>query len=237
MLRNEGMGGIRLSKSSVQMLDIVALLLRMRRVNSALTLIFRKKSNLINGKSSLGDGWSNVPSPGSTIPDVSAKIMRFPSLLLRLWLKSPISIPYSSAYEYSFLLPSPKIRFVRSVQKYMSAMIILAVPSSYFHRGVVWSCVAKVGGAEWQKGDPTGGSHPQAQRWPLEGAVYTGRGPGSCRETAGRSAQKDILQPQAVCPLSGGAQRRGDRGPVSGVLAGAGEIMYNINNEYAGVLP
>ena len=103
MLRNEGMGGIRLSKSSVQMLDIVALLLRMRRVNSALTLIFRKKSNLINGKSSLGDGWSNVPSPGSTIPDVSAKIMRFPSLLLRLWLKSPISIPYSSAYEYSFL--------------------------------------------------------------------------------------------------------------------------------------
>ena len=28
--------------------------------------------------------------------------MRFPSLLLRLWLKSPISIPYSSAYEYSF---------------------------------------------------------------------------------------------------------------------------------------
>ena len=103
LLRNEGMGGIRLSKSSVQMLDIVALLLRMRRVNSALTLIFRKKSNLINGKSSLGDGWSNVPSPGSTIPDVSAKIMRFPSLLLRLWLKSPISIPYSSAYEYSFL--------------------------------------------------------------------------------------------------------------------------------------
>ena len=102
LLRNEGMGGIRLSKSSVQMLDIVALLLRMRRVNSALTLIFRKKSNLINGKSSLGDGWSNVPSPGSTIPDVSAKIMRFPSLLLRLWLKSPISIPYSSAYEYSF---------------------------------------------------------------------------------------------------------------------------------------
>ncbi len=56
-----------------------------------------------HGKSSLGDGWSNVPSPGSTIPDVSAKIMRFPSLLLRLWLKSPISIPYSSAYEYSFL--------------------------------------------------------------------------------------------------------------------------------------
>ena len=104
LLRNEGMGGIRLSKSSVQMLDIVALLLRMRRVNSALTLIFRKKSNLINGKSSLGDGWSNVPSPGSTIPDVSAKIMRFPSLLLRLWLKSPISIPYSSAYEYSFLV-------------------------------------------------------------------------------------------------------------------------------------
>ena len=102
LLRNEGMGGIRLSKSSVQMLDIVALLLRMRRVNSALTLIFRKKSNLINGKSSLGDGWSNVPSPGSTIPDASAKIMRFPSLLLRLWLKSPISIPYSSAYEYSF---------------------------------------------------------------------------------------------------------------------------------------
>ena len=103
LLRNEGMGGIRLSKSSVQMLDIVALLLRMRRVNSALTLIFRKKSNLINGKSSLGDGWSNAPSPGSTIPDASAKIMRFPSLLLRLWLKSPISIPYSSAYEYSFL--------------------------------------------------------------------------------------------------------------------------------------
>ena len=103
LLRNQGMSGIRLSKSSVQMLDIVALLLRMRRVNSALTLIFRKKSNLINGKSSLGDGWSNVPSPGSTIPDVSAKIMRFPSLLLRLWLKSPISIPYSSAYEYSFL--------------------------------------------------------------------------------------------------------------------------------------
>ena len=103
LLRNEGMGGIRLSKSSVQMLDIVALLLRMRRVNSALTLIFRKKSNLINGKSSLGDGWSNVPSPGSTIPDVSAKIMRFPSHLLRPWLKSPISIPYSSAYEYSFL--------------------------------------------------------------------------------------------------------------------------------------
>ena len=28
--------------------------------------------------------------------------MRFPSLLLRLWLKSPIFIPYSSAYEYSF---------------------------------------------------------------------------------------------------------------------------------------
>ena len=103
LLRNQGMSGIRLSKSSVQMLDIVALLLRMRRVNSALTLIFRKKSNLTNGKSSLGDGWSNVPSPGSTIPDVSAKIMRFPSHLLRPWLKSPISIPYSSAYEYSFL--------------------------------------------------------------------------------------------------------------------------------------
>ena len=104
LLRNQGMSGIRLSKSSVQMLDIVALLLRMRRVNSALTLTFRKKSNLINGKSSLGDGWSNVPSPGSTIPDVSAKIMRFPSHLLRPWLKSPIPIPYSSAYEFSFLL-------------------------------------------------------------------------------------------------------------------------------------
>ena len=68
LLRNQGMSGIRLSKSSVQMLDIVALLLRMRRVNSALTLIFQKKSNLTNGKSSLGDGWSNVPSPGSTNP-------------------------------------------------------------------------------------------------------------------------------------------------------------------------
>ncbi len=108
------MSGVRLSKSSVQMLDIVALLLRMRRVNSALTLIFRKKSNLINGKSSLGDGWSNVPSPESTIPDVSAMIVRFPSLLLRLWSKSPISIPYSNAYEYSFLLCAAPARLEES---------------------------------------------------------------------------------------------------------------------------
>ena len=34
----------------------------------------------------LGDGWWSAPSPGSIIPDGSAKIMRFPSLPLRLWL-------------------------------------------------------------------------------------------------------------------------------------------------------
>ena len=46
--------------------------------------------------------------------------MRFPSLLLRLWLKSPISIPYSSAYEYSFLTSSPldkKLKGVTSAQQ------------------------------------------------------------------------------------------------------------------------
>ena len=68
-------------------------------------LIFQRKSSPINGRYSLGVGSLNAPSLGSTIPDVSVKIMRFPSLLPRLWLKSPISIPYSSAYEYRFLFP------------------------------------------------------------------------------------------------------------------------------------
>ena len=41
-------------------------------------------------------------SPGSIIPDVSAKIMRFPSHLLLLWSKSLISTLCLNAYEYGF---------------------------------------------------------------------------------------------------------------------------------------
>lgn len=62
---------------------------------------------------------------------------------------------------------------------------------------------------------------PSAKRQELYAAW---RRPRLVPKTAGRSAPKDILQPQAVRPLSGGTQRRGDRGPVSGVLAGAGCI-------------
>ena len=102
-LQGERMSGIRLSKSSVQMPDTVALLLRIRRNNLALTSIFQKKSSLTNGKNSLGDGWWNAPFPGSTIPGVSAKITRFPFPPLSLWSKFPIPILCSNAYEYSFL--------------------------------------------------------------------------------------------------------------------------------------
>ena len=66
-------------------------------------LIFQRKSSPINGRNSLGVGSLNAPSLGSTTPDVSAKIMKFPSLPLRLWSKSPISSPCSNDYEYRFL--------------------------------------------------------------------------------------------------------------------------------------
>ena len=45
-----------------------------------------RKSSLTNGKNSLGDRWLNASSLGSIIPDASAKIMRSPFPLLRLWL-------------------------------------------------------------------------------------------------------------------------------------------------------
>ncbi len=39
------------------------------------------------------------------------------SLLPRLWLKSPISIPYSSAYEYRFLAKCSNLFFVQATQR------------------------------------------------------------------------------------------------------------------------
>lgn len=71
------------------------------RIGLILTLIFQRKSSLINGKSSLGDGWWNTPSPGSIIPVASAKIMKFPFPPMSLWLWFLISTRCSNAYEYT----------------------------------------------------------------------------------------------------------------------------------------
>ena len=75
---------------------------RMSDFRLTLTLIFQRKSSPINGKSFLGDGWLNAPSPGSITPDASVKIMRFPSHLLRLWSLFPTLTICSNAYEYRF---------------------------------------------------------------------------------------------------------------------------------------
>ena len=100
---NKLMNDIRLSKNSVQTLDIGVLLFLMRRNNLALTLIFQRKSSRTNGKNFPGAGWWNVRSPGSTTPGASVKIMKFLSLPLSLWSLFPISILCSNAYEYRFL--------------------------------------------------------------------------------------------------------------------------------------
>ena len=49
-------------------------------------LIFQRKSSPINGKNFPGDRWWSAPSLGPIIPDGSAKVIRFPSLPLKLWL-------------------------------------------------------------------------------------------------------------------------------------------------------
>ena len=102
--QDERINDIHLSRSSVQTLDIGALLFLIRRNNLALTLMFQRKSSPTNGRSSLGAGWWNAPSPGSIIPDGSVRIMRFPSPPLRQWSKSLIFTLCSNAYEYSFLV-------------------------------------------------------------------------------------------------------------------------------------
>ena len=122
-LHGERMSGIRLSKSSVQMPDTVALLLRIRRNNLALTSIFQKKSSLTNGKNSLGDGWWNAPFPGSTIPGVSAKITRFPLPPLSLWSIFPIPILCSCAYEYSFLLRGARGKLLSTYEQRHGALL------------------------------------------------------------------------------------------------------------------
>ena len=101
--RNWHMSVIHLSRNSAQTLDIGVLSFLMRRNNLVSTLIFQRKSSLTNGRNSLGAGWLNAHSPGSTIPDGSVKIMRFPSPPLRQWSKFLISTLYSNAYEYNFL--------------------------------------------------------------------------------------------------------------------------------------
>ena len=100
--QDERINDIHLSRSSAQTLDIGALLFLIRRNNLVSTLIFQRKSSPTSGRSSLGAGWLNAPSPGSTIPDASVKIMRFPSPPLRQWSKFPIFTLCLNAYEYSF---------------------------------------------------------------------------------------------------------------------------------------
>ena len=107
--------GIHLFRNSAQTLDIGVLLSLMQKNSLALMLIFQRKSSRTNGKSFLGAGWWNVPSPGSTTPDASAKILRFLFLPLRPWSLFLISTHCSNAYEYRFLHNSPKWVEVLSV--------------------------------------------------------------------------------------------------------------------------
>lgn len=75
--QNRHMNDILSSKNSALMLGIEGLLYLMWMNNWALVLIVQRKSNPMNGESSLGGGSLNTRSLGLIIPDASVRTMKF----------------------------------------------------------------------------------------------------------------------------------------------------------------